>query len=106
MINKVSIIIPVYNEQNTIDSILRRIHELTLINGIEKEIIVVNDASTDNTEEVYTSTIKTLESTHIIYSKHEKKTRVRVLQYIQELHWRQVIIWLFRMQILNMTLLK
>jgi len=47
-INKLSIIIPVYNEQKTIEEIINHIKKVNLIN-IEKEIIVINDGSTDNT---------------------------------------------------------
>ena len=45
-----SIAIPAYNEGNTIHLILDKIKDVTLVNGIEKEIIIVNDCSTDNTE--------------------------------------------------------
>lgn len=46
-----SIAIPAYNEENTIHLILDKIKDVELINGLEKEIIIVNDSSTDNTEE-------------------------------------------------------
>ena len=49
-ISKLSIIIPVYNEEKTIHLILDKIKEVNLINNIEKEIVMVNDASTDNSE--------------------------------------------------------
>lgn len=45
---KLSILIPVYNEQNTIYDLLVKVNEVQLINGIEKELIVINDFSTDN----------------------------------------------------------
>lgn len=48
---KLSIIIPVYNEKNTIGEVLRRVEGVSL-NGIEKEIILVDDFSTDGTKEV------------------------------------------------------
>ena len=48
---KLSIIIPVYNEERTIAEIIRRVKAVSLEN-IEKEIIVVNDGSTDHTPEV------------------------------------------------------
>jgi glycosyltransferase involved in cell wall biosynthesis len=48
---KLSIIIPAYNEGKTIHLILDRINEVKLINDIEKEIIIVNDFSKDNTEQ-------------------------------------------------------
>lgn len=47
-----SVIIPAYNESNTIDFILDKIKAVQLGWGIEMEIIVVNDCSTDHTMEV------------------------------------------------------
>ncbi len=46
---KLSIIIPVFNEEKTILQVLKRINDLK-IKDIQKEIIVVNDGSTDSTE--------------------------------------------------------
>jgi glycosyltransferase involved in cell wall biosynthesis len=46
---KLSIVIPAYNEERTIHLILDKVKEVQLINGIEKEIILVNDCSKDNT---------------------------------------------------------
>lgn len=48
-IKKLSIIIPAYNESPTIYKILDKIKAVSLINNIEKEIIIVNDCSTDDT---------------------------------------------------------
>jgi len=48
-ISKLSIVIPAYNEAKTIHLILDKIASVDLINGIEKEIILVNDCSTDDT---------------------------------------------------------
>ena len=42
-----SIVIPVYNEARTIHQILDLLRELQLVNGIGKEIILVDDCSTD-----------------------------------------------------------
>jgi dolichol-phosphate mannosyltransferase len=44
---KLSIIIPVYNEENTIEEILKKVKSVKLPQDIEKEIIVVDDGSTD-----------------------------------------------------------
>jgi len=44
-----SIIIPAYNEERTISSILGKIFEVELIGNLEKEIIIVNDFSKDQT---------------------------------------------------------
>lgn len=49
---KLSIVIPAYNEEKTIESLLDRVLAVQLINSISKEIIVVNDCSKDNTEGV------------------------------------------------------
>ena len=48
-ITKLSIIIPAYNEGKTIRNVLENVANLALVNDIEKEIIVINDCSTDNT---------------------------------------------------------
>jgi len=48
---KLSIIIPAYNEKNTIEEIIRRIKVVNL-SGVEKEIIVVDDGSKDGTSEI------------------------------------------------------
>ena len=46
---KLSIIIPVFNEEKTISEILKRVSEVA-ISGVEKQIIVVNDGSNDGTK--------------------------------------------------------
>ncbi len=51
IIDKLSIIIPVYNEENTIHLILDKVKAVQLINGIDKEVVMVNDASTDQSEQ-------------------------------------------------------
>jgi glycosyltransferase involved in cell wall biosynthesis len=50
-IDKLSILIPAYNESKTIHLILDKVKAVQLKNGIEKELVIVNDASTDSTEE-------------------------------------------------------
>ena len=49
---KLSIIIPAYNEARTIHLILNKVLDVKLLNDIQKEIIIVNDFSSDNTKEV------------------------------------------------------
>jgi glycosyltransferase involved in cell wall biosynthesis len=48
---KLSIIIPVYNEEQTIGEIVERVRAVDLP-GVEKEIIIANDGSSDGTREV------------------------------------------------------
>jgi glycosyltransferase involved in cell wall biosynthesis len=50
-VKKLSIIIPAFNESRTIHLILDKITNVNLINNIDKEIIIVNDCSTDSTKE-------------------------------------------------------
>ena len=46
-----SIIIPAYNEEKTITLILNQIIKVELLGGLKKEIIIVNDFSTDKTQQ-------------------------------------------------------
>ena len=50
MIKKLSILIPAYNEAKTIHLILDKIKAVRLVNDIQKEIIIVDDHSTDHTD--------------------------------------------------------
>lgn len=70
-LQKLSIIIPAYNEGNTIHLILDKIKEVNLINDIQKEIIIVNDCSKDNTELAIASYQQTNPDLNIQYFKHE-----------------------------------
>lgn len=47
---KLSVIIPAYNEQSTIYRILQRVSSVELLQGVEKELVVVDDCSNDGTE--------------------------------------------------------
>lgn len=68
---KLSIIIPAYNEEKTIHQILDRINSVELINNIDKEIIIVNDCSKDNTENIVLEYINKNKPLNIKYFKHE-----------------------------------
>ena len=71
MSKKLSIVIPAYNEGPTIHRILDRIKNVTLFYEIEKEIIITNDCSKDNTEESIFNYMKNNPSLNIQYFKHE-----------------------------------
>ena len=53
---KLSIIIPVYNEEKTIKLVLERVEKVKF-SGIEKEIIIIDDGSTDKTAQSIKSQI-------------------------------------------------
>ena len=67
-----SIIIPAYNEENTIQSILDKISEVDLVQNIQKEIVIVNDASSDKTEEKIKAYIENHSEMNIAYYAHDK----------------------------------
>jgi len=67
---KLSIIIPVFNEKNTIKEIIKRVFEAQTF-GIEKEIIVVDDGSTDGTKEILENLKK--EFSFILIDSHSDK---------------------------------
>jgi glycosyltransferase involved in cell wall biosynthesis len=48
---KLSILIPVFNERGTVEELVRRVRAANTL-GLEKEIIIVDDASTDGTGEI------------------------------------------------------
>ena len=68
---KLSIIIPVYNEEKTIHRILNKVRDVVLINSIEKEIVIVNDCSKDDTEWAVKTYMENNQDMHISYYKHE-----------------------------------
>jgi len=70
--NKLSIVVPAYNEANTIAQTVNKILEVKLIGGFQKEIIIVNDCSTDATETVVQNFMANHKEVAIMYFKHEK----------------------------------
>ncbi|MDA3819846.1 MAG: glycosyltransferase family 2 protein [Candidatus Delongbacteria bacterium] len=69
-----SIIIPVYNEANTIYPVLKIINNVTLINNIKKEIIIINDCSTDNSENLIFDFMSKSKDANIKYFKQNRNT--------------------------------
>jgi len=70
-ISKLSIVIPAYNEARTIHFILDKIKKVSLVNDIAKEVIIVNDCSTDDTELAILNYIEQNKDLSIVYYKHE-----------------------------------
>src|SRR5437870_3836074 len=64
-LRKISILIPVFNEAGTVEEIVRRVRAAD-VDGLEKEIIVVDDASTDATGKILSQIdgVRTLSHPH------------------------------------------
>ncbi|MCA0446609.1 MAG: glycosyltransferase family 2 protein [Bacteroidetes bacterium] len=71
MIKKLSVIIPAYNEGRTIHLILEKVKAVKLIDDIKKEVILVNDCSTDDTEAAIKKYMAANPDFNIQYFKHE-----------------------------------
>ncbi|MFN8338670.1 MAG: glycosyltransferase family 2 protein [Saprospiraceae bacterium] len=68
---KLSIVIPAYNEERTIQIILDKVRSVELIGQVSKEIIVVNDCSKDDTEAKVLEYKNAYPNIEISYYKHE-----------------------------------
>lgn len=68
---KLSIVIPAYNEGRTIHLILDKVKAVQLPAGVEKEIIIVNDCSKDDTEQAIKRYMGENASFNIQYRAHE-----------------------------------
>ena len=66
-----SIVIPAYNEGPTIHRILNKVKDVVLLNNMQKEVIIVNDCSRDNTEEAILAYKAANPDLAISYYKHE-----------------------------------
>lgn len=64
---KLSIIIPVFNEEKTVEELLKRVATANLPSRFSKEVIVINDGSTDGTSQILEKWRKKIQ-----YIKHPK----------------------------------
>ena len=67
---KLSIIIPAYNEERTLEKIVSMVLNVQLIGNFSKELIIIDDFSTDNTSAIATKLSEQNES--IYYFRQEK----------------------------------
>ncbi len=75
---KLSIVIPTYNEENTIMEILKRVLQAPLGDGIEREVVVVDDGSTDSTSQL----MKAYEgSSEVFYYRKENGGKGSAVRY-------------------------
>lgn len=70
-IEKLSIIIPAYNEADTIHLILNKIKAVELMDDIKKEVIIVNDCSTDHTNKAVANYQSANPDLNIQYFEHD-----------------------------------
>ena len=63
---KISVIIPVFNEENTIIELIKRVRDI----DIDKEIIIVDDHSTDKTRDI----LRNLKEDNVKIFFHDKNT--------------------------------
>ncbi len=68
---KLSIVIPVYNEKNTVEDLLNKVYDLK-IKDIEKEIVIVEDNSKDGTREIVKSFCKKHPDCKLILRKNPR----------------------------------
>ncbi|MEQ8705549.1 MAG: glycosyltransferase family 2 protein [Phaeodactylibacter sp.] len=71
MSKTLSIVIPAYNEGRTIHLILDKVGAVELSAGLQKEVIIVNDCSTDDTEAAVEKYRQAKPGLNIQYYKHE-----------------------------------
>jgi glycosyltransferase involved in cell wall biosynthesis len=80
MIHTLTIIIPVFNESKTILPVLEKVYEVELINGIRKEIIIINDGSTDDTEQRINEFMKSHQDSIHCLSHKKNQGKGRAIQ--------------------------
>ena len=66
-----SIVIPAYNEERTIHFILDKVKAVQLIGNMQKEIIITNDCSKDDTEGAIQRYMEANPDLNIRYQRHE-----------------------------------
>ncbi len=71
-ITRLSIVIPAFNEEKTILRLLEKVVEVELMQGITREIILVNDCSTDQTEQMILQFQQAHPDLAVQYIRHEK----------------------------------
>lgn len=73
MFEKLTIIIPVYNEATTINELLHKVESISLINDLKKQLIIVNDFSIDKSkEEIEKFIASSKNNKDIVFIDHKK----------------------------------
>lgn len=70
-VNKLSIVMPCYNEQNTIREIIREVQNVNL-GKTKKEIIIIDDGSKDNTRKILKELSKKYKNITVLHQQHNQ----------------------------------
>lgn len=70
---KLSIIIPVYNEANTIKAVIESVKEASTVECSSKEIIIIDDCSTDGTKEKLLTEVQAMVDKVLYHEKNKGK---------------------------------
>ncbi|MDR2917125.1 MAG: glycosyltransferase family 2 protein [Tannerella sp.] len=70
-LSTLSIIIPSYNEEDTILILLDKVLNVNLINDIRKEVIIIDDGSSDNTQTLINTFLKSYTGENIKFLSHK-----------------------------------
>jgi dolichol-phosphate mannosyltransferase len=92
VIKKLSIIIPVYNEVGNIANAIESVKKIELPYNIEKEILVVDDASTDGTKKVLEDLEKKESDTIILYHEKNRWKWAAIRTALSRVTWDYTII--------------
>ncbi len=91
-LKKISIVIPVFNEQGNIKKLINGIiYNLELIKNLEYQIICVNDLSTDNSKEILLDLEKNIDNFNMINHKKNLGQSRALLTGINEAKYNQII---------------
>ncbi len=66
---KLSVVIPVYNERQTLEELLRRVHAV----GVDKQVVIVDDGSTDGTRDLLRSRPARPDETIVYHERNQGK---------------------------------
>jgi glycosyltransferase involved in cell wall biosynthesis len=70
---KLSVVIPVYNEESTIEEVVSKVQAVSLPGGLSREIVVVNDGSKDRTADIL-SRFGGQAGIAVVHQSHQGKT--------------------------------
>ncbi|HLF35909.1 MAG TPA: glycosyltransferase family 2 protein [Cyclobacteriaceae bacterium] len=71
-VKTLSVLIPVYNEEKTILAVLDAVRKVELSGGIRKQIIVINDGSTDRTGKIIEQYFDSVNDNSFLFIQSEK----------------------------------